>query len=195
MTHNEVMAKFITRLSLLKFFPAEPELRLMIIEMVEAFAETDEQVEWLGRRMISGIYQEWPGIHELRACFCNRYRPKDGISVFSTVYPEGLPPDPTAPKRIESAPQSRLGPVTEDPVYAAAIAKAAEAMTLRPVSRRRSRAISELRAILEPALDSGSLKQNEPTPQVFTHEDIERALAANRERKEKGVVEFWKEPV
>jgi hypothetical protein len=185
MISEPVMRKLIARLSLLPFFPAQTEAKVEISEVVEEFAEADEQVDWLGRRMLA-LYKEWPGPRELRACFCSRYKPKDGFSICSAVYAKqgGIPSERPAeglllgPRLLPG--QQRDKVTTQDPVYALAIAKAAEVMTMPPLSRRRQRFSKELAGFLEGATPRPA---SEPTPQLITQADIDRAVEELRERK------------
>lgn len=81
---------YIARLAMLKFFPTDPEARTSIVGMVCEMADNDEQVDWLTRRMLV-LYNEWPGPKELRALFCSRHKPKDGIEAKSEKFLEGVP--------------------------------------------------------------------------------------------------------
>src|SRR5881398_3593896 len=64
---ERALKRLISRLALMPFFPAKDEDRDAIGEIILEFAETDEQLEWLGKRMLE-LYQQWPGPRELRAC-------------------------------------------------------------------------------------------------------------------------------
>ena len=90
-------------LRVLRFFPGDEIAMVALMRLCDAMCHNEDEVRWLVDRMTSGIYSEWPGISEMRACFCNRFKPKDGINAYSSVYPDGLPPDPTAPPRREIA--------------------------------------------------------------------------------------------
>ena len=104
MNPEEVLSA-LQELRLLPYFPAENEhIWSSLVRLCGQMCDNLEQVRWLVARMTSGIYAQWPGPHEMRACFCCRYKPKDGISAYSTCYPDGLPPDPTAPPRALEAP-------------------------------------------------------------------------------------------
>lgn len=87
------ISRLISRLSLLRFFPSGEDQRQEIAESVEAFAFDNEQLAWLGKRMIA-LYSDWPGVHELRAVFCSRFPPRDRVEGESSVFPEGVPRDP-----------------------------------------------------------------------------------------------------
>jgi hypothetical protein len=78
-------------LSVLKFFPSNAGARLAIARLIGRMAADMDQVDWLIARMTSGIYNEWPGPGEMRACFCSRFRPLDGIETSSSVYLDGVP--------------------------------------------------------------------------------------------------------
>lgn len=80
------------RLAMLKYFPANNEAVLEgLLDMVSEMCSDESQVEWLVKRMTGGLYCEWPGPQEMRACFCSRYKPKDGLNAYSQVYPDGIP--------------------------------------------------------------------------------------------------------
>ena len=93
------VAEILEELRALPMFPNEPSVMAALMRLCGNMCSDEAQVRWLVNRMTSGIYAQWPGPAEMRACFCCRYRPKDGVSAYSTVYPDGLPPDPTAPPR------------------------------------------------------------------------------------------------
>ena len=98
----------IAKLSLLKYFPADPIARVALVEMVCGFAENNVQIEWLVRRALV-VFNEWPGPHEIRALFCSRWRPQDGNEAYSALYPAtenggGFPRDPALPPLQEYTP-------------------------------------------------------------------------------------------
>ena len=98
MNPREVL-RILNGLRILPYFPNDEYSMNALVRLAGSMCSSVEQVQWLVNRMTSGIYVQWPGPHEMRACFCCRYKPKDGVGAFSTVYPDGLPPDPTAPPR------------------------------------------------------------------------------------------------
>lgn len=85
-TVNALVAQFGT----MRFFPTEPAMRLALVETMGEMCETEDQVRWLVKR-VRTLYSEWPGEREMRACFCSRFKSKDGISADSTVFIDGLP--------------------------------------------------------------------------------------------------------
>ena len=90
------IARMLAKLTALKFFPTEPGARRAILEIVVAMAGSESQVEWLVNRMLS-IYNEWPGPREMRACFCCRFLPADGINAYSERFGGDLPDWPADP--------------------------------------------------------------------------------------------------
>jgi len=87
------MAKLLTQLSLLRFFPSQPEMRQALADYIEQFANTDEELDWLGKEMIR-LYREWPSVAELRALFCSKFQPKDGLNNLPTCAACGEPITP-----------------------------------------------------------------------------------------------------
>ena len=109
------VADILGRLTAMKFFPSDPGARDAIVSIVGEMANSHEQVEWLVDRMIS-IYVEWPGPMEMRACFCSRFRPCDGIEAISNVYGDesGFPPDPVVDRlKLAATPQRLITGQTE----------------------------------------------------------------------------------
>ena len=107
------------RLAMLKYFPANNDSVFEgLLVLVGEMCRTELEVEWLVKRMTSGIYAEWPGPQEMRACYCSKFCPKDGINAYSQVYPEGLPLSPEARKALEAPTWKALpaGIVPNEPV-------------------------------------------------------------------------------
>jgi len=93
--------QMLAELAVLPFFPAGNESVLIALaRLVGQMCRTEDEVRWLVDRMTSGIYSAWPGPQEMRACFCSKFRPKDGLNAYSTVYPDGIPLSEPRP-RIE----------------------------------------------------------------------------------------------
>lgn len=93
------------KLAMLKFFPSDEGARLGILELVCKMAHSEAQVDWLVNRMTDGLYNEWPGPAELRACFCSKFPPRDGKSACSQIYGDGIPSEKESVNRLI------LGPV------------------------------------------------------------------------------------
>jgi hypothetical protein len=121
-------------LQLLRFFPASEEIMDALVDEVMSMAASEDQVKWLVKRMLS-LYAEWPGPGEMRAVFCNRYKPKDGISAYSSVYPDGIPSEKPEPPALLALPAGHK--VSTDPILEAAICALAEAKDLNRIRPRR----------------------------------------------------------
>jgi len=84
------VTKVLGGLAMLKFFPSDENAAVAIVELVCQMARSIEQVRWLVKRTIS-LHNEWPGPVELRAVFCSKFIPADGINAYSSVHPDGIP--------------------------------------------------------------------------------------------------------
>jgi hypothetical protein len=72
------------------FFPTDPLAKVALIDELAKIAANDEQLEWLMQR-VQALFKVWPGLNEIKAVYCSRYKPLDGINVYSGVYPDGIP--------------------------------------------------------------------------------------------------------
>ena len=89
-------AEILSELALIKFFPSDPGARTALVRIVCGMAANTEQIRWLVDRMLR-LYPEWPGVNEVRACFCSRFRPLDGHEANSTIFLDGLPSEREVP--------------------------------------------------------------------------------------------------
>ncbi len=181
MVNVKKVAQSISRWSLLKYFPSDADGRAALVEMVCGIIETDEQAEWLAKRVLA-IYNEWPGPQEIRATFCGRFRPSDGINAYSQVYQDGLPPDPEAAPRIEAPkllelPEGHCTSVdAECEQMVVDLAKETAMPTASPFAQ--DRATKLLRETITAPRDRPELPP--PTPQIINQADIDRAVAGLR---------------
>jgi hypothetical protein len=60
------------------FFPQKPLALDLITEAVLEFVGTDEQLEWFARAAIRNL-PKYEGVPQLRALFCTKYAPADGL--------------------------------------------------------------------------------------------------------------------
>lgn len=74
----------LAELTMLKYFPHPDYAHAALVRMVCEMAQNDEQIDWLVKRMLS-LYNEWPGPQVLRAIFCRRFKPADGIEAHVSV--------------------------------------------------------------------------------------------------------------
>lgn len=151
--------ELLASLALMKFFPADKEARTALVGMVCEMAADDEQVRWLVRRMLA-LYNEWPGPRELRACFCARYKPRDGIEARSEKFLEGIPPE-RKPAPVLALPPGPQMTATRE--IDAAVGALAPAKTV-PHPRR-------------------PITPPDSTRAVITQADIDAAVRRNRDRQ------------
>jgi hypothetical protein len=186
----ERILEMLGELRVLRFFPNDEFVMNAIVRLCGSMCASEAQVRWLVDRMTSGIYTEWPGIGEMRACFCHRYKPQDGINAYSTVYPDGLPPDPTAQPRprIAAPDQKPLQPgheVTADPELEASIQKLAHKCSMPPAHPAIDQFARMLREIETPPerREPEEPKPLNPNFKPITQADINRAVQELHERR------------
>src|SRR5690349_14533330 len=101
----------VQRLSALTHFPANTYAHEEIMRLIFRMVGTVDQLEWLVRTMIDRV-GEWKGPRELRAIFCTRFAPLDGIEEWSSV-PGFTPADSEARSMSEAAPKFLPAPDDE----------------------------------------------------------------------------------
>lgn len=84
--------KIIGKLTTLQFFPSDPAGQKAVLEIACKMASSTEQIEWLVGQMLTW-YNGWPGPREMRAVFCQRFKPADGVNInMSAVFSDGIFP-------------------------------------------------------------------------------------------------------
>jgi hypothetical protein len=181
-------------LSLLRFFPQEPEARAAIVTIVCRMVSTVDQIDWLIKSALA-VYDDWPGPRELRALFCSRWNPRDGVKAYSQIYPSdesggGFPssiypasrfPALPPPREIKAIEQAPLAPASQ-----AAIDLAVSVM--RPMPKPlylHDEFEQRLAEVLTPPLDRPVPPS--PTPQIVTAEDVQRTVEELRAKRTDGV--------
>jgi hypothetical protein len=165
------------KLAMLKFFPSDEGARLGILDLVCKMAQSEEQVDWLVNRMTDGLYNEWPGPAELRACFCSKFRPKDGKSISSGIYLDGIPSESEETNRLILGPNHAQGLIegrqeTRGPMQVGTDPAVSQVGKMRDLSRevnRRRRAATE--------------RPTNPNYRPITQAEIDRAVKENRDRR------------
>lgn len=89
MTGDDLL-RIANKMSAIPFFPEGDDALLAIAEDMADLCHNEEQAQWLAKRMRQ-LYTKWPGVPEMRAVFCAKFKPRDGIEAFSTVYLDGIP--------------------------------------------------------------------------------------------------------
>lgn len=100
----ETVAAAVSRLALMAFFPGDPEVRAGLIPIFLGMIDTEEHLDWLVARALQ-LFPRWPGVAEIRALYCSRFKPKDGVEGYSEIY-ENFPspqPAPLPPGRETTA--------------------------------------------------------------------------------------------
>lgn len=86
MTSAKIFDTAIDELALLRFFPPDPGARAALIGLLARMVgncplygtNPAQRLHWLTQAMLTH-YNEWPGPETLRAVYCTRFKPADGI--------------------------------------------------------------------------------------------------------------------
>jgi hypothetical protein len=128
----ETASAAVSKLALMAFFPGDADVRAALVSVFMEMIDTEEQLDWLVNRALR-LYARWPGVAEMRALYCSRWKPKDGMETYSSIYPEGIPSERKAVRQERDAPRGQ--PVTADADLAREIQQAAERKKLQPGRR------------------------------------------------------------
>jgi hypothetical protein len=85
-------------LRILGFFQPDAAVTAKIAEQIVEFANTEREVEWLVDTAIAR-WPRWLGVPELRALYCTRFRPKDGVEMDCASTP-GMTPQELEQKSL-----------------------------------------------------------------------------------------------
>lgn len=83
LTEAEVKS-YAARLTLLKYFPADPIARAMVVDFMAKLTGQKDRLEWLIAALVNHV-GEWPGPKEVRGILCSRYKPADGVEAECSV--------------------------------------------------------------------------------------------------------------
>ena len=127
-------------LALLKFFPTDDFARAELVSMVCEMASTNEQIEWLVKRA-RNVWNQWEGPSELRALFCSKYKPADGVEFYSALpqFADGIPSERESAPQLPARAIREIAsgePVTASPSIAAVVSDLCAAKSLRRASDR-----------------------------------------------------------
>jgi len=190
---EEAFAGMIT-LSVLPYFPSEDPARAVIVKLLMRMCDRTEHLEWLVERTID-LWSQWQGPRELRAIYCSKFKPADGLEATSTIYPNGIVPG-EKPLPVYKAPALPPGAtVSADKLLDAGVVetagKKAEIGDVRDISPQERKAAYRFNQILDdieiaPAdREPAPLETNKPIPEVYISAlDVERAVAAKPDRRE-----------
>lgn len=164
----DVLNGLMMSMATMRFFPKAKEARLALVMTLGEMCNSEDEARWLVKR-IRTMYTDWPGEREMRACFCSRYRPKDGINAGSVVYPEGLPreiPDP----EVKLLPLPRGAVVSADPTLELAVRALAESKDMNRTKRA-------------PRIPSIPIVPDLPPEKRISQADVDREVAEIHERR------------
>ncbi len=166
------LRRAVADLSLIKFFPGEPDFRAALSMALTKICATDAELDRVVQKYTL-CFSEWQGIHELRACASSMFKPADGVEVDSIavnkvgrlIYPEGLPAfaelrnpalaaipaaarrlDLPAVKQIEAAEHLHSAEFTVDPELEKLVRETAAACKAPEVPKPRT--VAEIEQIL-----------------------------------------------
>ena len=74
----------------MSWFPDGAGAKAALMGVLGKMCHDDASIVWLAETT-AALHGKWPGLGEVRAIYCSRFRPKDGIEIYSTVYPDGIP--------------------------------------------------------------------------------------------------------
>lgn len=72
------LAVSLIQLSILKFFPMDEFQHRAMMEFLRRLCGHSEGLSWLVSQLVDQV-GEWPGPAQIRAIYCTRYKPADGI--------------------------------------------------------------------------------------------------------------------
>jgi hypothetical protein len=129
----ETAAAGVAKMALMAFFPGDPDIRAALVSVFMDLVETDEQLDWLVNRALR-LYGKWPGVAEIRGLYCSRWKPKDGMETYSSIYPEGIPSERKGARQERDAPRGE--PVTADADFDRKVQEAAAGKKMQPAPGR-----------------------------------------------------------
>jgi hypothetical protein len=182
----ERIAMLCIPLTMLKFYPTDPQTRASVILLIVSMATTEDQVQWIVKRMLN-LYDEWPGPRTLRAVFCHSHKPADGDDLRGVPcpgYPEGLPSEkPETP--MLALPPGHVA--SADPELEAMVGQLVEDMPKIPASAPLTESDARFDRLLKETLTAPADRPLPPVPtnpnyRPITQEDIDRAVAELHER-------------
>ena len=133
------------------FFPRDEAAQAMVADELVSMGTTVDQGMWLVRRYAQ-LFRDWQ-FRELRALYCSKFRPADGIEIYSGVYIDGIPSEkqeawkPTG--AIEGRTQLQIEgqttqPISADPDMEQLVHELAQSTNMP----RRPRTVEEIKADL-----------------------------------------------
>jgi hypothetical protein len=85
-TGQQIMESLRAMRSVIPFFPREDAATAIISTVLTKLVRTPEELNWLTTAAIISM-TKWEGIPQLRALYCTRYTPHDGLPVIPCLLP------------------------------------------------------------------------------------------------------------
>jgi hypothetical protein len=82
-TREQITAAVLVLAEMIPFAPQSRAGQLIVIQALESFLSTDEQLAWLTNTAVNHMRKF--SLPELRGLFCTRWKPKDGINEYATT--------------------------------------------------------------------------------------------------------------
>lgn len=130
-------------MTVLDYFPSKVPAQALIAHELRCMCPTYSQAMWLVRRL-SQLYAKWPGLREMRAAFCAKFRPADGIECGSEAYPDGIPSETESRGMIAGPERKALSAgvaASADPLFEKTVLEVAD--TCKMLEPKPFRTISE----------------------------------------------------
>lgn len=124
----------------LAYFPSKPAAQGLVTDELTRMCGTIEQGAWLARRMCQ-LLEKWEGVKEMRAIYCSKFKPLDGIEVASGIYLDGIPSEKESRPMLEAAPMKALPArvsASVDPEGEKHVTELVQARAMPPVKRFRT---------------------------------------------------------
>jgi hypothetical protein len=79
-------------LAAIPYYPREESARMAVLDALMRFVAGPSELRWLVRTAID-VMDKWEGVAQLRALYCTRFRPADGIEGVACTLPGFRPED------------------------------------------------------------------------------------------------------
>jgi hypothetical protein len=134
MVSPKAVTAILSELTLMKFFPSDRSARTALVGIFCGMADTEDQVRYVVRKALA-TFDEWPGMATMRAIFCERFKPRDGIMAYPDPekFTFGFPSD--HPVEVPAMLALPPGSVSADHSLEAPIAALAAMKSMLPPAR------------------------------------------------------------
>jgi hypothetical protein len=183
-------------LRVLGFFQADTAVAAQIARQIVKFANNEKEVEWLVDAAIER-WTRWLGVPELRALFCTRFKPKDGIEM-DVVSTPGLTPQELEIKAVLEHENRKMlarpsinalllsgvakGDETLDPQFTRELLASATRRTLPPPTAEDRRIADAARYGCDSGPDMDALRKHREAKIEELRETIARLIQRAEER-------------